>query len=362
MHSEGRILDQKILSVIERGVETPLSDKEFNSLAMEIFHHQFNRNKPFQKYCLQIKKTPYNVTQWSNIPFVPVSAFKEASICSFPPDKARKIFYTSGTTLKKAGRLYLENLALYERSAWVNFSKHFQIENQAYAVLILAPSTHEMPHSSLCHMFHMIHKKIETEKNPFYLRKGKLLTGKLVKRLRQLCRRKTPVLILGTAFSFVHFLDQISESKESFHLPKGSKIMETGGYKGKSREVPKKELYDWLQNTFHISGSHIINEYGMTEMGSQFYDNCLFPKKGQKRRKNIPPWVRTQILNPMTLKKCKPGQIGVLQHYDLANRSSVMGLLTEDLGVEIEDGFEILGRAANAETRGCSITLQEWMR
>ena len=362
MYSEGRILDQKILSVMERGVEQSLSDGEFNTLALDIFHHQFKRNNPYQKYCRQIGKTPPSITHWSNIPFVSVSAFKEASLSCFAAGKAKKVFWTSGTTQRQPGHHYLENLLLYEKSSWINFLTHFQIKTAALPVLILTPSAKEMPHSSLCHMFNLIHNKIGTEKNPFYMRGGKLLTQELIQRLKQLCRSKTPVLLLGTAFSFVYFLDEISKREHSFVLPEGSKIMETGGYKGKSREIPKNDLYDWMQKIFHIPDSHIINEYGMTEMASQFYDNCLFPRKSKKRYKNTPPWVRTQILNPLTLKESKPGEIGLLQHYDLANRSSIIGLLTEDLGIRIENGFEILGRSPSAESRGCSITLQEWMR
>jgi hypothetical protein len=362
MHSEGRSLDQKILSILERGVERPLSDGEFDGLALEIFRHQFKRNKPYQKYCRQLGKILSSVNHWSQIPFVPVSAFKETPLCCFPAGKAKKVFWTSGTTQRRPGRHYLENLSLYEKSSWINFLAHFQVKTYAMPVLILTPSTQEMPHSSLCHMFHMIHHKIGTEKNPFYMHQGKILARELAQRLRQLCRSKTPVLLLGTAFSFVHFLNEMSEKKYSFTLPEGSKIMETGGYKGKSREVPKNELYAWMQKVFHIPDSHIINEYGMTEMGSQFYDNCLFRGRSQKRHKNIPPWVKTRILNPFTLKESKPGEMGLLQHYDLANRSSLIGLLTEDIGLKIENGFEILGRSPSAESRGCSITLQEWMR
>lgn len=347
---------------MERGVEQPLSEGEFDGLALEIFRHQFKRNKPYQTYCRQLGKNLSAVSRWSQIPFVPVSAFKEAALCAFPAGKAKKIFWTSGTTLRKPGRHYLENLSLYEKSSWINFRAHFQITIPALPVLILTPSAKEMPHSSLCHMFHMIHHKIGTEKAPYYMRNGKILARELSQRLHQLSRSSTPVLLLGTAFSFVHFLDEISKKKYSFMLPEGSKIMETGGYKGKSREIPKNELYAWMQKIFNIPHSHIINEYGMTEMSSQFYDNCLFPHKNPKRFKNTPPWVRTRILNPVTLEETKRGEIGLLQHYDLANRSSIIGLLTEDIGLKIDNGFEILGRSPSAESRGCSITLQEWIQ
>ncbi|MBI1871004.1 MAG: long-chain fatty acid--CoA ligase [Chlamydiae bacterium] len=356
-------LDTQILSIINQGVDQPLSDSEFNKIALELFEYQFTHNLPYQKYCKNLDITPSKISHWSKILFVPTSTFKEAVLSTFPSSKAKKVFYTSGTTLKKSGRHYLENLMLYEEALLTNFKSHFKIKSERWPLLVLTPSPLEAPHSSLSHMMGCLQREIGYSKTQtYFIQKGQLLIHLLRKKLKQFISQKEPVLILGTAFSFVHFLDACAQQKWGLKLPIGSRVMETGGFKGKSRELSKENLYKEIQNILGVPLTHIINEYGMTEMGSQFYDNTLKNRIEKKRMpvyKNIPPWVRTRILNPLTLEEEPPGKVGLLQHYDLANRSSVMGILTEDLGVKIKDGFEILGRAPLAEARGCSLNIEQ---
>jgi hypothetical protein len=211
-------------------------------------------------------------------------------------------------------------------------------------------------------MMGVLEKNFSTEKNFYFIKKNCLLFDSFKKTLEKFILEGRPVILLGTAFAFVHFLDHAVQKKWKFLLPPGSRIMETGGYKGKSREMSKSALYEFMEKILSVPRNYIINEYGMTEMGSQFYDNILISARSGVKKpvfKIIPPWVRTRILNPLTLEKQSPGEIGILQHYDLANRSSVMALLTEDLGIKTDEGFEILGRAPQAEPRGCSIGAEE---
>ncbi|MBI1884312.1 MAG: long-chain fatty acid--CoA ligase [Chlamydiae bacterium] len=355
-------LDCLILDFME---EAQANEKKFNSLALELFKYQYLHNRPFQKYCLQLGRIPCKISHWKEIPFVPTTVFKEEILCCFPFRKAQKVFHTSGTTLQKKGRHYLENLRFYEKSLLIHFKNSFCIHEKRWPLLILTPTPQEMPHSSLCHMMGVLEKEIGIKgKTYYFLKKGKLLSEFLQKKLESFSSSDQPVIILGTAFSFVHFLDHCVEKKWKFKLPSGSRVMETGGTKGKSRELAKKELYEMIHQILDIPLTHIVNEYGMTEMGSQFYDNTLqnfIQKRKRKIYKNIPPWVRTRVLNPSTLEEQPKGKIGLLQHYDLANRSSVMGLLTEDMGVKMGDGFEILGRAPRAEPRGCSLVMQNYL-
>jgi hypothetical protein len=173
---------------------------------------------------------------------------------------------------------------------------------------------------------------------------------------------------LGTAFGFVHFVDYLSSESRTFQLPPGSRLMDTGGYKGRSREVPKQELYATYGDRLGIPLSHVVNEYGMTEMGSQFYDRVLRdalagvspnPTAANERRKTPPPWVRTQVVDPETLTLLPAGEVGLLRHFDLANLHTVAAIQTDDLGVWRGDGFEVLGRATGAEPRGCSLAVEE---
>jgi len=171
-----------------------------------------------------------------------------------------------------------------------------------------------------------------------------------------------PVCLMGVMYSFVLFLDWCTEHGRRWQLPAGSRLMDTGGTKGRVREIARDELYALYTAVLGIPSTFCINEYGMTELGSQFYDGSLrsaYFRQWQPRHKVVPPWVRTQIVDPATLAPVPPGQIGLLRHYDLANLHTVLAIQTEDLGVAVGAGFEVLGRASGAELRGCSLAVED---
>jgi hypothetical protein len=130
--------------------------------------------------------------------------------------------------------------------------------------------------------------------------------------------------------------------------------METGGFKGRSREVPRLELYDKIKQVLGIPAERIVNQYGMTELGSQFYDSIL-KAPSEPRRKLAPPWARVVIIDPETGHEAATGHVGIIVVFDLANTGSVLALQTGDLGRAVLDGFEVIGREPGAEERGCSI-------
>jgi hypothetical protein len=165
-------------------------------------------------------------------------------------------------------------------------------------------------------------------------------------------------LFAGTAFAWVHLLDALRDAGERFELGSGARLMETGGFKGKSREVGRDDLYGEMSRLLGVPSERIVNQYGMTELGSQFYDSNL-ASPGRPREKMIPPWVRVRALDPVTGLEAAPGAVGMLAILDLANTGSVAAIQTADLGrcfaSGSRDGFEVLGRAEAAEARGCSI-------
>ena len=185
-----------------------------------------------------------------------------------------------------------------------------------------------------------------------------------------------PVALLGTAFSFVHLLDFLVGKKFHFKLPPGSRVLETGGYKGRSRELPKAELHALITERLGIPPIHIVCEYGMSELSSQAYAQCDVQPipdpsmEGNKLRAQtstlpstggagggfrFPPWARAQIISPETGREVGEGETGLIRVFDLANVWSVMAIQTEDLAIRRGDGFELIGRAKTAEPRGCSL-------
>ena len=141
--------------------------------------------------------------------------------------------------------------------------------------------------------------------------------------------------------------------------------MDTGGYKGRSREMPADALRAQYESRLGLDPDYCINEYGMTELSSQYYDANLqdaVHSRDRPRRKTGPAWLRARVVHPDTLQPVPPGEVGILLHVDLANMHSVLAVLTEDRGAEVDDGFVVLGRAAGATPRGCSIALDDLLR
>jgi hypothetical protein len=172
--------------------------------------------------------------------------------------------------------------------------------------------------------------------------------------LRQAQDSDLPVLLLGTAFSFVHLLDHLAGCELRPQLPAGSRVMETGGYKGRSRGMPKDELHSLITRRLGVPSSHIVCEYGMSELSSQAYDRVAAAGTAA-RVFRFPPWTRARVVSPETGEAVMEGETGLIQVFDLANVRSVLAVQTEDLAVRIGYGFELVGRARFAETRGCSL-------
>jgi hypothetical protein len=172
--------------------------------------------------------------------------------------------------------------------------------------------------------------------------------------LRAAITSATPLILLGTAFNYVHLLDHLQANRVSLQLPAGSRVLETGGYKGRSRVVAKSELHRLIHEFLGTPGGEIICEYGMSELSSQAYDAVAGIHSGS-RQFRFPPWARTQIISPETGREVDEGETGLIRVFDLANVYSVMAIQTEDLGVRRDGSFELLGRAKSSEPRGCSL-------
>ena len=154
-------------------------------------------------------------------------------------------------------------------------------------------------------------------------------------------------------------LDAFAVEGETFALPQGSRLLDTGGYKRESRELTPENFYDALSLTFGVPREHCINMYGMTELSTQFYDdgNAVLPSV-----KSGPHWIRSRTIDPLTGDDVQKGERGVLVHCDLANFNSTTSILTEDVGIEVDGGFLLLGRAEGAEATGCSLAVREFLK
>jgi hypothetical protein len=362
--AEERPLERELLEFVGRGIDAPRDDDAFNDLALRLFAYQFANNEPLRRFCEHRRRKPADVHHWRDIPAVPIAAFKETLLAAEPVEGAVE-FNSSGTTRpERKSRHVHPSLTLYDLYASLNFAAHVVPDVDAMPLLVLFPSRAELPHSSLAHWLDLMVERFGAPGSEHFVTNAAGLDApRLVDTLRSL-RTDEPVGILAASFGLVHLLEYCQAQQIQLAVPVGSRVMDTGGYKGRSREYAKHELYASVEQRLGVPPTHIVNMYGMTEHGTQFLDGKLreqvrSPAAGSARYKVVPPWARTLVVDPETLVERAPGERGLLLHVDLINRTSAVAVLSEDVGVAVGPGFELLGRAQGAETRGCSIALDE---
>jgi acyl-CoA synthetase (AMP-forming)/AMP-acid ligase II len=332
-------------------------EARFDALARDLFAFQFAHCAPYRRFCRGRSATPADVRSWREIPAVPTGAFKELALTSFPVERAVHTFRTSGTTTAARGALHLDTLELYETSLLPSFRRHVLPDlgaGERADFTVLAPPPHELPDSSLSHMFGAVVRALGTPESAFALPGSPPQWEPVLERLRAARARGAPLALCGTAFAVVHLLDALEARGLRLELPPRTRVMETGGFKGRSRELTRDALYAEIEHRLGVPPERVVNQYGMTELGSQFYDSVLLEPRAP-RRKLGPPWAAVRIVDPDSGEDVPDGEVGAVAIVDLANTGSVLALQTADVGRRLSDGFEVLGREAGAEERGCSI-------
>ncbi|MGZ3519791.1 MAG: LuxE/PaaK family acyltransferase [Vulcanimicrobiaceae bacterium] len=358
--SEAAALDGEILRIIERwhhdGLQ--LDDAALNDLSLRIFAHQLRYNEAYARYAGSFGVTLSAMPRsWEAIPAVPTAAYKEAILSTFDPAHAALTFVTSGTTQGTGGRHFMETTALYDAALMAGFDRFALVDAPRLRYLNLVPNPHDRPESSLGYMMARVAAQRGDGQAGWYLRGDELFFEAFIKDVQAAIDDAMPVAIATTAFALVQVLDLFRQHELHFTLPAGSRIMETGGFKGRTRVVSRDDLYDEAASRFNIARSAIFAEYGMTELTSQYYDT-VESRDAAIRIKVSPPWLRPRVVGSdgKTLPK---GTVGSLVHVDLANRSSCIAIATEDLGIEVDGGIVLIGREQGAALRGCSLDAEE---
>lgn len=348
-------LDRRIGDYIARGRG---DTSTFERLALALFVYQFSTNAAYRRYCERLDRSPGQVGRWEEVPAIPASAFAHMRLACFPPDRTRVTFVSSGTTHAGRSRHELESTELYDASLLAHFRECVMPARASMQLIALSPSFASASHSSLAYMLSKISETFGTPDDGFFVEGDALDFDGASAALR---RATEPVLVAGTAFGFVHFFDRCREMGSRFKLPTGSRVIETGGFKGKSREVSRDELYGWFGELLGVPRALCASEYGMCELGSQWYDTNIADRlAGRTIRTNVkagPHWARTVVVDPVTAQPVQPGTTGLLQVFDLSNRGSVAAVLTGDLVREIDGGFELIGRGPGEPPKGCSIAI-----
>jgi hypothetical protein len=352
-------LARELVERFSVGVESPWSDAEFSALALRVFAHQFAHNPMYRRYSERRGATPNTVRAWQDVPLVPTGAFRHLDLVAGEVDAVEAVFHTSGTSSRghAPGRHLIPRLSLYSASLRPPFKAHLLPDSDELHFISLIPSPAELPRSSLSYMVGAAAEAFASDVHWVVDGAGVINRDLLAGAVRDSGREGRAVLLLGTAFAFVHALEQDALGS----LPPGSRIMETGGFKGRSREVTSFELYEALSSSTTVALDHIVNEYGMTELQSQLYTPVMSEHADAGDSHVFPPWMRVRALDPLTLEELEEGGEGLLAFFDLANAGSVCHVLTEDVGSVGSGRVRLGGRVVGAEPRGCSRAMDDLM-
>lgn len=336
---------------------------DFDAFAVDLARYQARHAPGYARLCRARGIDPGSLERAEDIPAVPTDAFKLTRVATFEGAHATVTFRTSGTSTGARGAHAMRDASTYEAAA-VAFGRAWLARDldRRIPVVVLGPSPAAAPDSSLGHMcasFVCAFGEPAPDEETWLVDDDVLDLSAFDARVAYALAKAQPMLVLATSFALVHLLDAVGEA--TFALPEGSRVMQTGGFKGKSREVAPERLRSELARVFAIDERAIVAEYGMTELSSQFYERTLFEPGARHGTFAEPPWARIIPVDPETLAPVADGAIGIAKIVDLMNVDSAVAILTQDRvrRSPAGTGFELLGRLPGAPPRGCSIAIDE---
>jgi hypothetical protein len=316
------------------------SSREFNGLALELFHYQLRENAIYAEFVSHLGVDAGSIRQSKQIPFLPIGFYKSHKVIS-GSFVEEIIFSSSQTSGMQPGMHYIHDSGLY-RNSFINGFRKFYGDPAGYRILGLLPSYLEREGSSLVYMVKELMEAGTHKESGFFLDEHQLLANNL----KSLSTSNDPAILIGVSFALLDFADQFG-----FPLEKNIIIMETGGMKGRREEITREELHRRLCDAFQLNVIH--SEYGMTELLSQAYSSG-------NGRFYTPPWMKVlirDIQDPFSI--LPPGRTGAINVIDLANIHSCAFIETQDIGRLHQDGsFEVLGRTDASDIRGCSLLIR----
>lgn len=336
-----------------RFVADPASG-DFDGLALEVFRHGYERVLPYRRLCDARGVDPRRVRSWRETPPVPTLAFKSLELTAAP---AMETFRSSGTRGGEPSVHHHPFPDLYRAVIDATFPGAVIPHLSRPPMLLLVPDREQAPDSSLAFMLDHVRERFGAPESVVGFSRRGVERPKARGWLAARQRSGQAVVVLATAFALADLLDFLDRLGLRFRLPAGSVVFETGGFKGRRREVAREELVARAGDFLGVPPEAIVREYGMTELTSHFYTRVL--AGGDPDLFVPPPWTRVRIVDPASLEEVAAGETGLVAVFDLANLGSAAHLLTEDLGRAEGDGFRLVGRAAGAELRGCSLAVEE---
>jgi len=354
-------LHARVQTFIRSSLDGSLAEP-FDLLACDIARYQASRNAGIDRLALARGVDLARLDQADAIPAIPTEVFKLRRVACHDPTMDEFVFRTSGTTVGSRGQHPFRSTSTYRAAARAWAHTMLLPDIKRARVAILAPDFATTSDSSLSFMLRDLASFLNAE--PCWLvHDGVLVVDALYQLVDLAVRDGLPVLLAGASFAFVHLLDVLRG--HCLELPEGSRIMQTGGFKGRVKEVEPAQLRADIARTLGVETTRIVGEYGMTELGSQAYEGVLRAALGLPGFTGpfgvyFPPaWMRVSAVDPVSLAPLPKGQVGIARIVDLANVDSAVAVQTADRIRVLDHGFELLGRLPGATPRGCSIGIDE---
>lgn len=350
---------QAFIQAFESGTAMP---EPFDALAVDIARHQVDGSASYARLAGRTSATPANWAVASDIPAVPTDAFKMGHVGCVQEEDVKYTFRTSGTTVGARGTHRFRRIDTYERGAMA-FGRAclFRGLGDTVRTLVLGPSALDAPDSSLTHMNALFEEEFgSVGPHPYYAQGDRFDMARFVRDLSADGAAAAPCMVLATSFALVHLIDELQGKKLALHP--SSRVMQTGGYKGKSREVGAAELRAQVAECFGIPQRQVVSEYGMTELSSQFYERTAVAAHTQPGVYFEPPWARVVPVDPESLQPVPEGEVGIARIVDLLNVDSAVAVQTADRVRRVHGGVELLGRMPGVVPRGCSLAAEEMMK
>jgi hypothetical protein len=348
-------LTEEVLGFIEAGVDVEVPD--FNGLCLRMAVMHYATNKIFREFCDAKKVKPWELTRWQDVPMVYNDVFKTHLVTSFPVENAVLGCLTGGTTsLTQRGRIFRDEdgkklvFGANKKMTGSYLFPDFE-EGRRCRILILAPSPELAPSMGMAIGMDQTRRAFGTDNSQFLLGKSGIDINGLLLALREAEASGVPVALIGATSAYVYFFQACRRKKMSFKLPKGSRICDGGGYRGRFGKVSRADYFGMVEEILGIPESHCVNVLGEAETATNLFDDSLrrlvkgLPKR--ERTRPVPPWSRVLAMHVHTLEPLPDGEVGLLCHWDLANVPTVLTVLTDNLGYTTDGGrgCEMVGRA-----------------
>lgn len=347
-------LTEAILDLVTQGPDG--DGAAFDALALEVFAYQYAHNQPYRAFCDALNSTPDTVSSWTDVPAYPTDAFKRDVVASFPADEAVQAIMTSGTTSpNQRGRIFRDeqgqeliftaNRVMTGAYLFPDFES-----GQRCRILLMTPGLDLAPTMGMAIGMDQTRQHFGTDDSMFLVKRSGVDVKRLVSALRLAEETSVPIAMIGATSAYVYFFKACRDRGMRFSLPEGSRVCDGGGYRGRFGVVTRDDYYELVRDVLGVPAHHCVNTLGLGETATNYFDDTLrnqvLGRTEAPRHKVPPPWTRTQVFDMESGEVLPPGRVGLLQHYDLCNLPTVLGVQSDNLGVmDDRGGFEIIGRA-----------------